>query len=276
MKKMLLFIILPALILIPAGFEVRAESGDDSGSSSRVRIRQEINTRSQVSVSTSTGTRETIREQVRTRNEEIKNKISSRVGELKERISRRAIIINAKVTAVSTASLTVEKDGKSIVVNITEDTKIVRRYYGKTDLSEINIGHQVTVFGLWTDDAETAIDAKLIRDLSIQKRFGVFVGEVTAISGSQITVQTIHRGIQTAEVSNATKLVNRKMQPITIADIKVGHRIRVKGTWDRSVNYISEVTQVKDYSLPEIKVTPVKSTATPIPLETPLPTSVPI
>jgi hypothetical protein len=35
-----------------------------------------------------------------------------------------------------------------------------------------------------------------------------------------------------------------------MADIQIGHRIRVKGIWDITNKTISEVTQIKDFSIP--------------------------
>jgi len=35
-----------------------------------------------------------------------------------------------------------------------------------------------------------------------------------------------------------------------MSDIEVGHRVRVKGIWDLTNKTISEVTQIKDFSIP--------------------------
>ncbi len=191
-------------------------------------------------------TQNTIRSTVRG---QIRENVASRVGELKKFFSRKAII-KGKVIAKSGNVLTVDKDGISYTVNVDANTKIRRRFYGKATLDDILVGHEVNVFGKWTDDTQKTIQATLIRDISIQKRFGVFVGQVTAISGNDITLATVSRGTQKVTVSASTKLVSRNMTPIVLSDILVGHRIRVKGMWDRAFNTITEVTQVKDYNLP--------------------------
>lgn len=198
--------------------------------------------------------------------EDLKERISSKATELKKKLSQRVVLKDAKVTSKNGNALGVSSDGKNYTVNVTDSTIIVRRYYGKTTIDDIQVGHILMVLGLYTDDAQTVIDAKLIRDLSIQKRFGAFVGTVTAVSGNIITFNTVHRGEQKAVTDSSTVFVNRRGETIQLADIKVGHRIRVKGMWDNSVDTISEITHVKNYSIPVPtgKTTPVTS-VTPVP-----------
>lgn len=147
------------------------------------------------------------------------------------------------------AVLVVTREGKDYTVNIDANTQLRRRFFGRATLAEIQIGDTLNVVGLWTDEAHTTVSAKLIRDISIQKRFGAFVGEVTAVTASGWTMNTVHRGAQTVRVSSATKFTNRQGKAITQDDIKLGHRVRVKGLWDNKLNTISEVAQVKNYSL---------------------------
>jgi hypothetical protein len=213
---------------------------------------------------------EVVQEQKDTRmqlQEENKEKIASRVGAIKGFFNTRAILNKAKITGKGVGSLTVEKDGISYTVNIDDKTKLRRKFFGDATIDEMSVGNLVNIFGKWTDDTHKAIQAVLIRDLSIQKRKGVFVGDVTTVSGNDITITTVHRGIQKATVVSSTKFVDRKEGTLTLADIKVGHRVRIKGMWDSSNNTITEVTQVKDYSLP-VKATP---TPTLMPTVTPTP-----
>ena len=133
----------------------------------------------------------------------------------------------------------------------------------------MKVGDTVNVIGLWADDAHTTINAKLVRDISIQKRFGVFVGVVKSLLPTGWVMSTVSekRGDQTVTVSGNTKFVNRKEETITQADVVAGHRVRVKGLWDRVANTVTDVTQVKDFSLPA-KPTP---TVTVTPVVTPTP-----
>lgn len=65
-------------------------------------------------------------------------------------------------------------------------------------------------------------------------------------------IETVYQGSQTVTVTSSTKFVNRKVETIIQSDIAVGHRIRVKGLWNNKTNIISEVTHVKDFSLPPV------------------------
>lgn len=171
--------------------------------------------------------------------------------------SERAVILDGTISGKSGTTLTVTKDSNTYTVNIDSKTQLRRKFWGKATLDEIQIGDIVNVHGKWVDSGKTTIQAVLIRDESIQKRFGVFFGTITSISGSGFVMDTITRGSQTVTVSSTTKLVNRKGEVITQSYIILGHKVRVKGLWDNKANTITEVMQVKDFNLPA-KPTPSK------------------
>ena len=184
---------------------------------------------------------------------QLRDRMSSRAGEAKRFLGYgRTAIGSGKLTAKTDTTLTVEKDGKSYTVNMDSNTQLRRRFWGKAELSEFSIGNIVNVIGLWTDDTHTAINAKLIRNVSIQKRFGVFFGEVKSLlsGGWVMSTKSENRADQTVTVSGSTKFENRKGETMTQADVKVGHKVRVRGLWDKTLNTITEVTQVKDFALP--------------------------
>ncbi len=58
-------------------------------------------------------------------------------------------------------------EGTLITINVTEDTRIVRKYFGKTTLEELSIGDKLRIVGRVNDDG--TVDAKLIKDNSIWK-----------------------------------------------------------------------------------------------------------
>lgn len=58
-------------------------------------------------------------------------------------------------------------EGALATVNVTEDTQIVRKYFGKTSLDELAIGDDLMIVGRVNDDG--TVDAKLIKDNSIWK-----------------------------------------------------------------------------------------------------------
>lgn len=185
---------------------------------------------------------------------EMSDKAGSRPGLMRPFLQGkgRAAIGTGTVTAKSLSipgTLTVTKDGKTYTVNVDANTQLHRRFWGKATWDEISVGDMVNVIGQWTDDAHTAINAKLVRDTSVQKRFGVFIGTVTANGGSSLTIDT-KRGTETVTIDASTKIVNRKEEMIGKSDIKIGNKVRVRGLWDSKLNTITEVSKVKDYSLP--------------------------
>ena len=167
----------------------------------------------------------------------------------------RASILSGKVTNKGSNILTVAKDEKTYTVRTDRKTQLRRKFWGIASYNEIQINDLVNVHGKWMDDAQTSIQAFLVRDLSIQKRNGVFLGTVQSISGETILLQTFNRGTQTVKVTAKTKFIDRTGKTIKQADVTSGHRIRVKGLWDSTSSTITEVTQVKDFSLPVVKPT---------------------
>ncbi len=56
-------------------------------------------------------------------------------------------------------------EGDLITLNVTEDTKLVRKYFGKTELSEFSVGDKLQLIGRANDDG--TLDAKVIKNNSI-------------------------------------------------------------------------------------------------------------
>ena len=160
----------------------------------------------------------------------------------------RVAIGSGVVASKSTGELTVTRDGKTYTVLVDGNTKFRRRFWGGGSLDEIQVGDTVNVIGKWTDDSHTTIQAVLVRDISIQKRAGVFFGTVTSLTSDGWVMATISRGNQTVTVSSSTKFVNRKGETISQADIKVGDRVRVRGLWDKANSTVTEVSGVKDFA----------------------------
>lgn len=183
--------------------------------------------------------------------QKVEQKVENRIGNIKNKFVK---LENVKITALDATSLTIDNNGTLVKVNIASNTQLRRKFWGKSEISEFSAGNYINVIGKWGDDTKVAIEARLIRNLSIQKRHGVFFGEVKSIDGEKIVITTIRRDEQTVTIGSA-KLVNRKEGVINKSDILVGHKIRVKGLWDSTNNTITEVKEIKDFSLP-IKPSP--------------------
>ncbi|KKR31098.1 MAG: hypothetical protein UT63_C0083G0008 [Candidatus Gottesmanbacteria bacterium GW2011_GWC2_39_8] len=229
----------------------------------RQEVKQEIKEAKQEVKEIRREAKKEIKEAKKELREDIREKQSSGpAGLLRKLFGERAEIGNATLSAKNGTSLTVTKDGKTYTVLTESKTQFRRRFWGKSSLDEMQTGDTVNVIGKWTKEANTTIQAILVRDLSIQKKFAVFVGTVQSLTGTGWVMQAVSRGTQTVTVSGTTKLVNRKEQAISQTDIALGHRVRVKGLWDKTSNTVTEVTHVKDYTLPVVtKTTPVPSAA---------------
>lgn len=167
-------------------------------------------------------------------------------------------IAGATVTAINGTSLTISKNGTVYTVNTDSSTKFARRYWGDTTLVEFSAGNIVNVQGTWADEAKTSINAKYIRNRSIMKKHGIFVGQVVSKNGTSFVIQSTGRGNQTVSFSSTTKFTGRLGRSMTYDQIKVGDKVEVKGIWDKSTNKIYSTTHVRDFNYPSRA-----STATP-------------
>ncbi|MFA6533534.1 MAG: DUF5666 domain-containing protein [Patescibacteria group bacterium] len=180
---------------------------------------------------------------------EIKNGLLDKVKNFMKKNLKFEARVKGKITIIGENTFTIVGEDGTFQVNITDKTKLLRKFGGKSLLNEFSVGDEVMVFGKFTDDTKLIIDAKTIKNNSIQKRFGAFFGKVTVKNSDNFLIQTLERGVQTVYFGTA-KLVDRKEISIVIDDVKVGDRVRVKGVWDKTLNKITEVIQVKDFSIP--------------------------
>jgi len=178
---------------------------------------------------------------------EIRNQIKEKVKAL-----RFDTQLTGKITEIGGNYIKVSdnKDGKTYQVNITEKTQLRRHFGRKSSLSEFSVGDEVNVIGRYTDETKLTIEAALIRNKSIQKRWGVFFGEVLSKEGNVLMIKTLNRGEIKVYVGDSTKIINRREESVSLNNIEVGHRVRVKGVWDRMLSEIRETNEIKDFSLP--------------------------
>lgn len=152
----------------------------------------------------------------------------------------RAFVGEVKLDSKDGTTLKVSKDGKTYTILTDDKTQFRRRFWGKGTLAEMQVGDMLWVIGKWTDDTHTSVLARLVRDLSLQKRRGTFVGVVQSLTSTGWIMQTVNRGLQTVTISGTTQ-----------ADVKVGDRVKVQGLWDKTNSTITEVTKVKDFGTPK-------------------------
>jgi hypothetical protein len=188
---------------------------------------------------------------IRQERKDIKQDVKTIKQDIKEKVTSEGKIVNGKVTAKTTTSLTISNDNKTINVTIDSNTKFIRHYYGKSSIAEISVGDNVNVWGVFTDANKITLQAKVIRDLSVMKRHGVFFGDVTSKGDNQLIMKSVNRGNQTVTITSSTKLINRTGQKITFSDIQVGDRVRINGMWDKNGNTVTETQEAKDFTLPK-------------------------
>jgi hypothetical protein len=178
---------------------------------------------------------------------EIRNQIKEKVKPL-----RFDAQLTGKITEIGGNYIRVSdnEDGKTYQVNITEKTQLRRHFGGESSLSEFSVGDEVNVIGRYTDETKSIIEAVLIRNKSIQKRWGVFFGEVLSKEGNVLMIKTLNRGEIKVYVGDSTKIINRREESVSLNNIEIGHRVRVKGVWDRTLSEIRETNEIKDFSLP--------------------------
>lgn len=165
-------------------------------------------------------------------------------------MNKRTELLNVTVVAKDATSITVDNGEASIKVTFQANTHYRRKFWGKSSPSEISIGDKVDVIGRWANEEKTEVKAVLIRNLSIQRRYGAFFGEVKSINDTGFVMTTIHRGEETVTIDASTKLINREEKAILASDILVGHKVRIKGLWDSVKFTITQVAEIKDFSIP--------------------------
>ena len=223
----------------------------------RQEIREEVRENFGLTGTPSPGIKNEIREQIR-------NQVKEQVKEIREKLSWlvpfgfNQVEIKSISSTTPPADLTVSKDDKTYTVKVTEKTVLLRKFGGKSDLGEFSVGDIISVRGKWVDETKTTLEARVIRNVSIQKRKGTFWGTIKSkeTDGKTFVLSSVNRGEQTVITDANTKFIDRTAKPITFADLKVGDRVRVSGLWDSKLNKITEVTRIKDWSIGPAKPSP--------------------
>lgn len=166
---------------------------------------------------------------------------------IKEKIKRH---LKGQLVTISGNILAVQKDNTSYTVLVTDKTELKRKFGGYSTLSEFSPNDILVIIGNRVKNSDstlstTGIEASYIRNMSIQRRFAVFTGEITAKSSNTVTLKTTGRGTQTVYVTSSTQYKERNTI-ITFADIQIGNKIVVKGElWNRVNEKIDAKTILK-------------------------------
>lgn len=138
-------------------------------------------------------------------------------------------------------TLTVAASGETYTVNVTTSTKLVRRFGAKTTFSEFVIGDILEIEGtISIGTTQNTIDAKKIKNLSIQRKGGTMNGKIVSTNCAENTLifDPDKYTNQTVIISPATKFIRAGVE-ITCAGLNAGERATVIGLWRPSINRIN-------------------------------------
>lgn len=173
------------------------------------------------------------------------------INNLKEKIKK--LKFKARISGVletkDNSVLTVISNNKTYQVFITDTTILRPRFWGKTNVSELNLGDNLNVIGSWNDHNQTQINASLVRDLSNEKRYAVILGDVVSKDINNFVVNNAQRGNINVSSDTKTRFIAKNEKKIDYSDLKSGDRIRIKGIYDKKTNKMTEIIEVKDFSL---------------------------
>lgn len=128
------------------------------------------------------------------------------------------------------------KPGDTLLVDITKDTRLVRKYWGKCLLGEFSEGDKVIIVGR-LDDTTNHLVAELIKNNSIQRlgvarRLGMVVSVDT--NANKIVAELPFTKKQYAiQLDDKTKVIRRGEGVISLTDVQVGDMMRTRGTLNR-------------------------------------------
>jgi hypothetical protein len=172
-----------------------------------------------------------VKEQLQERNKGIIDTLKERI---KAAVNRR---FHGTIKGISGSVITVSTDKGDANVAVTESTVLKRKFGADSALSEFAVNDELAIVGKQKNaGTDSEIEARYIRNLSIQRRNTVFNGTVTSLNAgdSSFVVKTAGRGDQTAYAGKDT-VITDKNTPIEFADLKTGDRVIVKGElWDRA------------------------------------------
>lgn len=155
------------------------------------------------------------------------------------------ILRGAKIVAISGSGITVTQTWGSYlstwVINTDSSTELLRRYGATSSLAEFSIGDYVSVRGtLDTTKAVQSINAKTVRDYSIQRENATFAGTVLSIDANakSFVLTTEKRGNQTVFVLPTT-VIKQGSATTTFSALAVGQKIsKAAGVWNNLTNSV--------------------------------------
>jgi hypothetical protein len=146
--------------------------------------------------------------------------------------------ITALASSTIPTTLTLKVKDVSYTVQITSQTKLIRRFGGSAQLSEFGVGDTIKVTGY--SEQSLIIVAKKIQDVSTQKRWASFHGQISNFNTANqtFTITPTSRPTQTVTVLTGAKII-KASKILTFSNLQNGDWVTVSGTWDMSDNTLA-------------------------------------
>lgn len=148
-------------------------------------------------------------------------------------------------------------EGALVTVNVTENTQIVRKYFGKASLDELSIGDDLMVVGRVNDDG--TVDAKLIKDNSIWKTSTHgHAGVVTEVNAAENYLMMNWTPIKKLTQKKLKEKLNEAdqnvaAQTISGAELRESIKERVKTAIKEKVGKLERIIKQKKIQIARIK-----------------------
>lgn len=162
-------------------------------------------------------------------------------------------IIGGVVAGVNGSVISVNKDGKTYAVATDDKTLFRRHFWGKSSLTEYSPGDRINVWGRWTNQEHTSMNARMVRNMSIMKKDGIIMGKVISKNtGSFIVEKATGSGNIniTVNFDGNTRFIKLNGTDTTYANISIDDKVRIRGLFDVTLKSVTNVTEVKDFTLP--------------------------
>ncbi len=136
-------------------------------------------------------------------------------------------------------------EGRLVTVNVTEDTKLVRRFFGRTTLDEFSVGDKLSIVGRVNDDG--TVDAKVIKNNSIWKTsIRGYAGVVTQINVDENYITVNWTPVKYLQHKKLKKLLREKRSQVSAQSLNMASsEIKVVSLKERLKNRIKRLKAVK-------------------------------
>lgn len=163
--------------------------------------------------------------------------------------NKGAVTLRGTVVSVAAGSMVVKSWGGDWTVLVGADAKINSRANGTIALADIKIGDFVMVHGAMKPNAGLSIQARQVKDHFIPDRSVVLRGTIASIGSNTLTVKS-NDTIWTVNTGTTTKFTSKFEVATTLAAMKVGDNVMVKGAVASGAVTTIVASEVKDLSLP--------------------------